>query len=231
MNFNISKRLLKCAEKITKNSRIADIGTDHAYVPIYLGLNKRITHAIASDINPGPLENARQNIRKYNLENIIETRISNGLENIESSEVDEVIIAGMGGNLISEILQKSLDQNKTFKKYILQPVQYDVKLREYLCRSGFDILHESIVESDKKIYIIIEVVYTGEKYNLTDLEKFLGKNIENNIKKQKDLCYKYLNKKLKELNNQKNGAEICRNFEKYKYCEKLIKEIEILKKL
>lgn len=231
MNFKLDPRLLKCAERITPNSRIADIGTDHAYVPIYLALNNKINFAIACDINSGPLENARKNIQKYNLENIIKTRLSNGLENIENSEVDEIIIAGMGGNLISEILKKSLEQNKKFKKYILQPVQYDMKLREYLCDFGFDILHENIVESEKKIYVIIETVYIEKKCNLTDLEKFLGKNIENNIKNSKEIYYKYLNKKLRELNNKKNGAEICNNFEKYKYCEKLIKEIEILKKL
>ena len=81
-NIVLSQRLLKCAEMITPNTKIADIGTDHAYVPIYLALNNKITHAIAADLREGPLKHAKENIAYYGLENTIETRISDGLENI-----------------------------------------------------------------------------------------------------------------------------------------------------
>ena len=103
-NINITERLKKCGAMVEKGSKIADVGTDHAYLPIYLIKEKKATHAIACDLREGPLENAKKNIKKFGLEEKIETRLSNGLENIKENEADEVIIAGMGGILISEIL-------------------------------------------------------------------------------------------------------------------------------
>ncbi len=225
-NINISNRLLECAKRVSKNSKIVDVGSDHAHLPIYLCLNKIISYAIACDINIGPLEISKKNIKKYNLENLICTRISDGLKNIQDTEVNEVIIAGMGGNLISNILDKSLKQNKKFKKYILQPVQHESNLREYLCNSGFEITYENIIESDKKIYLIMEAIYSNKKYSLSDLEKYIGTSsfIKNIDKSQKKYSV-YLNKKINSLYNQKKGAQITKNFELEEYCEKLINKI------
>lgn len=224
--INISNRLLECAKRVSKNSKIVDVGSDHAYLPIYLCSSKIVSYAIACDINAGPLEISKKNIKKYNLENSICTRLSDGLENVQDTEVDEVIIAGMGGNLISNILNKSLEQNKKFKKYILQPIQYEFNLREYLCDSGFEITYENITESDKKTYVIIEAVYNNKKYNLSNLEKYIGTaNFIKNIDRSKEIYNMYLEKKLNSLYNQKKGAQITKNFELEKYCDNLISEI------
>lgn len=224
--INISNRLLECAKRVSKNSKIVDIGSDHAYLPIYLCANGIVNYAIACDINTGPLGVSKKNIKKYNLENSIFARLSNGLEDIKDTEVDEVIIAGMGGNLISNILNKSLKQNKKFKKYILQPVQYELNLREYLCDFGFEITYENIIESDKKIYVVIEAVYKNKRYNLSNLEKYIGTtNFIENIDKSKKIYNTYIEKKLNSLYNQKKGAQITKNFELERYCNDLISEI------
>lgn len=224
--INISNRLLECAKRVSKNSKIVDIGSDHAYLPIYLCANGIVNYAIACDINAGPLGVSKKNIKKYNLENSIFARLSNGLEDIKDTEVDEVIIAGMGGNLISNILNKSLKQNKKFKKYILQPVQYELNLREYLCDFGFEITYENIIESDKKIYVVIEAVYKNKRYNLSNLEKYIGTtNFIENIDKSKKIYNTYIEKKLNSLYNQKKGAQITKNFELERYCNDLISEI------
>ena len=176
--ITLSSRLLKCAEMITPGSKIADIGTDHAYVPIYLALNKKITHAIASDLRYGPVENAKKNIQHYKLENIIETRISNGLENILENETDEIIIAGLGGNIVIDILKKVKWLNKRF---IIQPMKYENRLREYMATAGYQLINEEAVVCSKKVYTVMDVIFTGEKYKITPEEKYIGK-IEINIK-------------------------------------------------
>ena len=117
--IKLSSRLLRCAEMVSKNAKIADIGTDHAYIPIYLTLNNTVTHAIASDVKSGPLQNAVKNIEKYGLQNNIEARISDGTNEINENEADEIIIAGMGGNVISNILEKCSWENKSDKVFII----------------------------------------------------------------------------------------------------------------
>ncbi|MBR2578981.1 MAG: SAM-dependent methyltransferase, partial [Clostridia bacterium] len=104
-NLKLSSRLKLCTEMVTPNHQIADIGTDHAYIPVWLALNGKITSALACDIRKGPLENASKNIEQYGLSNTIKTRLSDGLVNIAENEADEIIIAGMGGNIISNILR------------------------------------------------------------------------------------------------------------------------------
>lgn len=218
-NIILSQRLLKCAEIITPNTRIADVGTDHAYIPIYLALNKKITHAISSDLREGPLENAKKNVKLYNLENIIETRLSDGLENISESEVDEILIAGLGGNIIISILEKICWKNKRF---IIQPMKYERRLRKYMAKSGYKLVSEKAVICSKKVYTVMEVIFTGEKYDITPEEEYIGKIIPNKY----DLSsISYIKKQIKDLENHKKGAEIQKLYDKKKYFENIINNL------
>lgn len=218
-NIILSSRLLKCARMITPTAKIADIGTDHAYIPIYLALNKKIAHAIASDLRKGPLECARQNIKLYGLENMIETRISDGLENISENEADEIIIAGLGGNIIIKILEKVCWKNKRF---IIQPMKYERRLREYMAKSGYNLISENAVICSKKVYTVMEVVYTGETYNITPEEEYIGK-----IKPNKDdlAATSYIKKQIKDLKNRKKGATSQKLHEQEKYFENIINNL------
>ena len=117
--MQLSKRLLAVSEMVTSNSRLADIGTDHGYIPIYLIENKRVPRAIAMDVNKGPLNRAKENIEHHGLENYIETRLSDGAAALHSGEVDAVVIAGMGGGLVMKILTEGSGVLKSVKELIL----------------------------------------------------------------------------------------------------------------
>lgn len=218
-NIMLSQRLLKCAEMITTGSKIADIGTDHAHIPIYLALNKKITHAIAADLREGPIENAKQNIKFYGLENIIETRLSDGLENISENEADEILIAGIGGNIIINILEKIHWKNKRF---IIQPMKYEKRLRTYMAKTGYPLLSERAVICSKKVYTVMEVIFTGEKYAITPEEECIGKIRPN---KNDIASIAYIKKQIKDLENHKKGAHARNLYDKEKHLENIINNL------
>ena len=220
--FKLNKRLLKCADMITPGAKVADIGTDHAYLPIYLVLKEKIISAIASDLREGPLKNAKCNIEKYNLEKIIKTRLSDGLKNISETEADEIVIAGMGGNLISQILTECNWKNKKFKKFILQPMKYENNLRTYLASEGYKVEEEYAVESENKIYVVMKASYTGIPYILSDVEKYIGL-----LKNSTDFTAKlYINKQINNLINHKKGAKAENLKSEELYYSEIIKNLK-----
>ena len=159
--MRLSKRLKEIASFVSKGYSMADIGTDHGFVPIYLVDNKITPYAIAMDINLGPLEIARDNIKKANLEDFIEVRQSNGVENLGVKEVDSLVIAGMGGKLIKDIISARPYLIAELKECILQP-QSDIKdLRAFLISMGFEFVQEDIVEEDDKFYFIMKVKHSS----------------------------------------------------------------------
>ena len=121
--MKLTDRLLKIASLVGENKKIADIGTDHGYIPVYLLNNNKINYAILADVNKGPLENARKEVKNNKLENKVDLRLGSGLEVLKINEVDEIIIAGMGGILISELLNVKKDVSQSVEKLILQPMQ------------------------------------------------------------------------------------------------------------
>lgn len=157
--MELSIRLKAIASMIEECNSIIDVGTDHGYVPIYLVKNGVIKNAIASDINRGPVEKAKHNITLNNVASQITCRLGSGLSTVKKEEVQVAIIAGMGGNLIRDILEADLDVVKHFKYMVLQPVQNAEVLREYLYSSGYDIIDEEICSDDGKFYEIIKVKY------------------------------------------------------------------------
>lgn len=152
MAVRLSKRLTALAELVTEGKRLADIGTDHGYIPIYLCLKGRIPSAIAMDINEGPLERAMEHILEYGLTSRIETRLSDGLQKLCPGEADTILIAGMGGGLITKILSGGGHAVTGTEELVLQPQSEISKVRRYLREHGFVITDEDMVEEDGKFY-------------------------------------------------------------------------------
>ena len=169
----MTPRLYAIASMVPFGAFLADIGTDHAYLPIYLAENNLISRAVAADVNRGPLLRAEKNIKKSGLEKKISTCLSDGFENIESKCFDTASIAGMGGVLITRILQRA----PRGKLYILQPMRDAYLLRKYLCENGFEIGDERLAAEGNKLYTIISA--RDGKQTLSEKELYLGKFLKN----------------------------------------------------
>lgn len=154
---------LNCIIGHISAKRIADIGTDHAYIPIALAQQNKLSYAFACDIREGPLAIAKSNIRKNGLESIIETRLGSGLSTLLPGEAEEIIIAGMGGILIGEILAEHEEIAKRASKLILQPMNAQEELRKFLIRRGYCISHEDIVLEGFKVYTVFDAQNGAQK--------------------------------------------------------------------
>jgi len=163
----LSNRLLAVASFVTDGNVLADVGTDHGYIPIYLLQEKRIPRAIAMDINAGPLQRAKEHIDLYGLNNYIETRLSDGVAALTPGEVDTVLVAGMGGGLVMHILEEGKEVCRQAKELILQPQSELERVRAYLWSNGYVILEEDMVLEDDKFYPMMRVVYQ----NVIDTER------------------------------------------------------------
>lgn len=163
--MQISKRLEAVAAMVTSGCRVADVGTDHAYIPIELVRRGIVPGAIAMDVNPGPLQKARENIRQYGLEEKIETRLSDGLAALMPQEVQSIIIAGMGGPLTIRILKEGAGKLEGCRELVLQP-QSEIRLvRAYLEEQGLRIHREEMILEDGKYYPMMHIVIpAGEKH-------------------------------------------------------------------
>lgn len=176
---NMTPRLLAIAGCVTSGSRIADVGTDHAYIPIYLMQKGIISGALAMDINVGPIERAQANIAKFGMPDKITTRLSDGMGKLSSGEVDEVIIAGMGGILICEILEARRDLWNSGIRFILQPMTAAEELRKYLEQNGFYIESESLAKEDHKIYQVL-CVNRGEMKMQREVDYYISPQLREN---------------------------------------------------
>lgn len=204
--IKLSKRLSTAASYVRSGAFVADIGTDHAYLPIYLVSNGIAAQALASDVNEGPILKAKENISKYGLKNKIYTEIADGLDKIERYNPTDIVICGMGGELIAKILDASDYVKNKNVRLILQPMTSVFELREYLS-NGFSTVAENVVCEDNKIYQIICVEYDGIKHEYTSAELELGKlNIKNKSSDFFVLLNSTIDKKLKRLNGLKIGG-------------------------
>ncbi len=150
----MTPRLLAISESVPCGAKVADVGTDHGYIPIYLCLKNKIESALAMDLRPGPLNRAEENITRYGLEDKIKTRLSNGLLELSKGEADTAVIAGMGGLLIAEILEVAPLE---LSCYVLQPMTATAELRQYLEENGYQICHEVLAKEEEKIYTVMTV--------------------------------------------------------------------------
>ena len=178
--MKLSPRLLGIANMIKKDSLIADIGTDHGYLPVYLLEEGIIKGAIAADINKGPLDNAKTYIEKKGYDSLIKTRLGDGIKVLKPGEVDTVIIAGMGGVLIGEILKADKKITNIIKHFILQPITTSEDLRRYLISNDYKIIDENLVREGDRIYEIIHAVHGSEVYEKEVYYEIGKKLIEKN---------------------------------------------------
>lgn len=167
----LSKRLQAVADLVTAGCRVADIGTDHAYIPIALVQEGRIPGAVAMDVNAGPLERARIHVAENHLEEKIELRLSDGLAALRPGEADSVVIAGMGGGLIIRILTEGAQTVRKVKECILQPQSEIEKVRAFLLEEGFLFIQEDMVVDDGKYYPMMKVAPPGSEERPDGSEK------------------------------------------------------------
>ena len=172
--MELSKRLQAVADLVTLDLKVADIGTDHGYIPIYLVENKKNPSAVAMDINKGPLQKAQENIALHGLEDSIKTRLSNGAEKLQCGEVESIVIAGMGGGLVIKIIEQDKEIFQNVKEFILQPQSEIWKVRKYLAENDFRIVQEDMVLEDGKFYPMMKVV-NGKAENYSRIELHYGK--------------------------------------------------------
>ncbi len=194
--MELSLRLQKIADFVPEGSTVADIGTDHAHLPIWLIEQKKIKKAYAMDIGEGPLLRATEAIHKYQMEDLIETRLSDGLEQLEDGEADTVVIAGMGGPLICSILEKRRDLWDSISQFILSPQSELQTVRRFLRENGLMIVREEMVIDLNKYYTVMKVV-VGDSKHTSEVEDLYGGCL---LENKDEILWKYLlkEKKMKE---------------------------------
>lgn len=178
---------------VREGARFADIGTDHGYLPIYLCKKGIVRSAVAADINEGPLESARRNIRDNGVEDKVDTVLSDGLSGLFEYAPTDIAIFGMGGELVCRIIEDSPLVKKEGIRLILQPMTKQAETREYLLNNGFSIVDEALSYDDGKIYQTICAEYSGRTDNYDETELMLGKI---NIERGEPLFYELVEKKI-----------------------------------
>ena len=221
----LTPRLKKIADLIPLGSTIADIGTDHAYLPSYCILNDICKSAIAMDINKGPLNSAGQTVSNYGIEDKVELRLSDGIEALKKGETDVIVIAGMGGLLIKNILSKDMHLIKEGTLLILQPMLAQKELREFLYETGNSVVDEYLAKESDKIYNII-VAKAGQKTSWEKSDILIGKNIKEN---SPDLYKHYIEKQIRILTKIINGQKMAVNTDA-KILEASAFELQMLQK-
>ena len=207
---NLSNRLKEIASFIPDNVKMVDIGCDHALLDIYLYKNRKNIKIIASDINENALEQAKKNIKKYKLDKFIETRLSNGLDNINSDEIDTIILSGMGSHTIVGILRMNQKKLINVDNIIIQSNNHIDFLRERILELNYYIDSEKLVKDNNIIYTIISFKKGKEKYNKKEI--FFGP---------------YLLKENSILFKEKNKQDL----EKLEYLYKIIPKGHILHRI
>ena len=160
--ITLDARLQKCADFVRAGVRVADVGTDHGYLPIALLQGGRIISAVAADVNAAPLESAVRNAARFGVSDRMRCVLSDGLAGLSAADADDVVIAGMGGELILRIVAETPWLRTPEKHLVLQPMTTADRLRAGLYAAGFAIDREEAVYDGRKIYTVLSVFYTGE---------------------------------------------------------------------
>jgi tRNA (adenine22-N1)-methyltransferase len=220
----LSERLKMVADFVPQNSRMADIGSDHAYLPVYLMKNGRITYAIASEVAQGPLDNAKHEIKSEALMDCIDARLADGLDSIRpDDQLNCITIAGMGGTLIKNILMRGKKHLNGRETLVLQPNVGENRLRTWLMNNNYAIEDEKILREDGHTYEIIlakhvdnDVLYTAQElkfgpYLLKEHSEIFVEKWTNEIKRleaviQQMNLAKY-NKPIAKINSMKAEIE------------------------
>ena len=216
----LSARLKTVFDLIESGACVADIGTDHAFLPIALIKSGKAKRVIACDIREKPLENARKNLERTNVASV-ELRLSDGLQNVKANEVDTVVIAGMGGEVISGIMQRCDFIKNDAYSLILQPMTAADSLRKFLIQNGFEIKREIAVDDNSKLYTVILAQFCGKTEPCSDAFYIHGKL---DPKKETDLLYlKKQQRILKKCIDDLKGNEQQKDF--YLKTKELLNEL------
>lgn len=221
--MKLSKRLLSIAELVPKNSIVADVGTDHGYIPAYLIENQISKKVIGTDISQGSLNKIIKYIESSGCEKKVESRLGYGLEVIKPYEVDTVVIAGLGGVLINEILEKDKEITDSITNFILQPMLGVKELRIYLMENNFRIIKEELVKDENKYYEII-FAKKGKGYIKEDIYYEIAEEL---IVKKHPIVKEFVENKIflaERILMDLEGKESEKVQERYEELSNLIKE-------
>ncbi len=226
--MQLSKRLLTIKDMILPCRCLADIGTDHAFIPIICAKEEKVKTAIASDVREGPLLIARGHIAGHKLEDRIQVRLGDGLSVLDSEEADEILIAGMGGALITQILENGRDKLKACRYLVLSPHTETALVRKAAEDLGFHIEEEAMVRDKGKYYVVIRAA-KGEDKKMSDTELKYGPVL---IKKRPDIFLEYLKKELKKaeiirkkLDQEEKTERIQKAFSETEACIEELKSL------
>lgn len=227
----LNERLKMAADMVKHGSLLVDIGTDHAYLPVFLVKNGCCPKAVAADLRKGPLENARETVSSNGLSDKIELRLSDGLNSISAQEAQSIVIAGMGGTLISDILSKAEWIKNPDIRLILQPQTHSEDVRKFLFENGFKILSENACFSQGRAYICLCAEYDGITRNPTASEIYFG--IHKELKCKNTASTEYYNRKLKrakiKVKCMSEGSSVIvqgKAYDEFTFLKKVVEEAE-----
>jgi tRNA (adenine22-N1)-methyltransferase len=206
--IELNGRLKAIADFIPSCETLIDVGTDHAYIPIYAAGKGLCKRAVASDVRKGPVEAASKNVRLYGMEESVSVRLGYGLDSCEREECGVIVIAGMGGLITSEILQKGCEKAQSAVVIILQPMTDVESLRKWLFDNGFSIIKEALAAEEEKIYNIICCKWTGSVTRYDDFGIYIGNAL---LSGGDPLLARFLEKKLKQVEVIIKGRQMSRN--------------------
>lgn len=174
-NFTLDGRLSSAAKFVRQGARFADIGTDHAHLPIFLLKSGTIDYAVCSDINEGPLASARENALLAGVIERVDFTLANGADALKEKDVTDIAVCGMGGELIAEIITRADFLKREGIRLILQPMSRHSVLREALAGLGYSVIAEEYSSSSGKLYVTLCAEYTGKSYEISEFEAEFGK--------------------------------------------------------
>ena len=212
--MKLDSRLMTSADLVRKDKIFADIGTDHAYLPVYLVEKGIINSGIAADLRIGPLENAKEAVVSYGYSDRIELRLSDGLDNFSENEVEEIAVAGMGGLLIASFIERTQWLKNENIHLILQPMTHVEELRKTLFDNGFIIDREVVAKDGDKLYIVLSVYFYEGQTAYTELDLIVGKLPYNDDVLSKEYLNKIYDKYKKKLFALKKAKKECYDLEK-----------------
>lgn len=223
--MKLSDRLQRISQFVTRGNILADIGTDHGYIPIYLVENGIIPYAYACDVKEGPLERAKEHIKEHSLEDKIQTVKSNGLENLKENQADTILIAGMGGALTIDILSNGINVLNSAKELIVSPHSEINLVREYLSSIGYEIVEEDMLIDSAKYYVVMKWIKGSEKKTYNACELLYGPLL---LKNKNHTLYKYLNHEKANYEKIYNNILAADNEETIKRREGIRERLDII---
>ena len=226
--IHIGERLKTVASMVPLCQTMADIGTDHGYVPAYLALSGQCQYVIASDIAEGPCRAAAETRNRYNLFGQMEIRTAPGLQGLRAGEAEAVVIAGMGGATIVSILEEDPEIVATVHTFVLQPMNAANLLRRWLVQHGYRIADEALCKENGHIYVIIKVIHTEKKQKLSAIEEEMGPCI---MEKKPALWQEFIQEKsehYRRLLQQMEVSSVAMNSDKYKDMKNMLVKVDAL---